>query len=110
AGAEFHVNSYTTNEQSYPAVAADSAGDFVVVWSSYGQDGYERGVFGQRFTSTGASAGTEFQVNSYTTSAQMSPAVAADAAGDFVVVWQSFYQDIDFSFSVFGQRYTSSGA
>jgi hypothetical protein len=30
-------------------VAADPAGDFVVVWDSDGQDGSDLGVFGQRF-------------------------------------------------------------
>jgi uncharacterized membrane protein len=34
--------------------------------------------------------GAEFQVNTYTTDHQTSPAVAADAAGNFVVVWESF--------------------
>jgi hypothetical protein len=33
--------------------------------------------------------GSEFQVNTYTTHAQYSPAVALDTAGDFVAVWTS---------------------
>jgi len=33
--------------------------------------------------------GSEFQVNSYTTGGQRLPSVASDAAGHFVVVWQS---------------------
>ena len=51
----------------------------------------------------------EFQVNTYTTSYQYFPAVAADADGDFVVVWESYRQDGS-GFGVFGQRYTSAGA
>ncbi len=35
-------------------------------------------------------AGTEFQVNTYTTDAQYAPAVASDSAGNFVVVWASY--------------------
>jgi hypothetical protein len=31
-------------------VTADSAGNFVVVWSSFGQDGSNYGVFGQRYS------------------------------------------------------------
>ena len=105
-GTEFQVNTYTTNNQSYPAVASDAAGDFVVVWQS-DQDGSGRGIFGQRFDSAGAPLGTEFQVNTYTTSGQDYPMVASDAAGNFLVVWQSF-QDGDGE-GVFGQRYDSTG-
>ncbi len=35
AGAEFQVNTYTTDQQEDPAVAVDADGDFVVVWHSY---------------------------------------------------------------------------
>jgi hypothetical protein len=58
----------------------------VVAWQSFGQDGFGTGVFGQRYTSAGIAQGSEFQVNTYTTSAQGKPKVAADADGDFVVV------------------------
>src|SRR6185295_20212057 len=102
---EFRVNSYTTGAQAVPAVAADSCGDFVVVWHSFsGQDGSTYGVFGQRFDPLGAPKGAEFRVNSYTTSGQSTPAVAADADGDFVVVWQSTGQDGSQE-GLIGQRY-----
>jgi len=48
-GAEFRVNSYTTNVQSAFGVAADNAGNFVAIWMSDGQDGNLTGVYGQRF-------------------------------------------------------------
>ena len=34
AGDEFHVNTYTTEEQERPSVAMDASGDFVVAWRS----------------------------------------------------------------------------
>jgi hypothetical protein len=108
-GPEFRVNTYTTNFQYVPAVAADASGNFVVVWSSDLQDGSGPGVFGQRYDSAGAPLGPEFRVNSYTTIAQRYPDVAADMSGNFVVVWDSNAQDGS-SFGVFGQRYASSGA
>jgi hypothetical protein len=52
--------------------------------------------------------GSEFQVNTYTTRNQQAPSVAADASGNFVVVWQSDGQDGSGS-GVFGQRYDSAG-
>lgn len=48
SGSEFRVNSYTTNSQSSPAVAARGDGRFVVVWASQDQDGSYGGVYGQR--------------------------------------------------------------
>ena len=49
-GTEFRVNTFVTDEQNDPALAAAPAGPFVVVWSSSGQDGSNYGVFGQRFS------------------------------------------------------------
>jgi hypothetical protein len=108
-GPEFRVNSYTTGSQYWPAVAADPAGNFVVVWTSPGQDGASLGVFGQRYASSGSPLGPEFRVNTYTTDRQYIPSVAADPSGSFVVVWNSLNQDGS-SFGVFGQRFASSGA
>jgi S-layer family protein len=48
-GAEFRVNSYTSDLQVQPAVASLPAGKFVVVWDSHSQDGSGVGVFGKRF-------------------------------------------------------------
>jgi hypothetical protein len=105
-GNEFRVNTYTTGNQRTPSVAADSSGNFVVVWSSDGQDGSADGIFGQRYDSAGDTLGSEFQINSYTLAWQQNPVAASDASGNFVVVWQSGH-DGD-SWGVFGQRFDRS--
>jgi len=105
-GPEFQVNSYTTDHQWHPAVAADGAGTFVVIWESYLQDGWNEGVFGQRFDSAGSRLGGEFQVNTYTTLRQTYPAVAKDDLGGFVVVWSS---QAGVEHGVFGQRFDPAG-
>ncbi len=105
-GSEFQINTHTTSGQVHPAVAVDADGDFVVVWQSLGQDGSSYGVFGLRYDSGGMAQGGEFQVNTYTTSSQFGPAVAADADGDFVVAWESSGQDGS-TFGIFGQRFQS---
>ncbi len=105
-GSEFQVNTYTTNDQRYSAMAASADGAFVVTWFSY-QDGSGPGVFGQRYDSAGQAAGTEFQVNSYTVGGQGPPAVGAGADGAFVVTWGSG-QDGSVN-GVFAQRYNSVG-
>lgn len=107
-GGEFQVNSYWTNDQWYPAVAVSDGGSFVVVWQSLGEDAPGFGVFGQAFNSAGATIGNQFQVNTYTTSFQRDPAIATDAAGDFIVVWTSQNQDGSGQ-GVFGQRLSSTG-
>jgi hypothetical protein len=107
-GPEFRVNTHTTSSQEAPAVDSDPGGNFVVVWESQYQDGSSLGIFGQRYSNTGAALGPEFPVNTYTASPQRDPAVTVDAFGNFVVVWASFMQDGD-SYGVFGQRYASSG-
>jgi hypothetical protein len=102
-GTEFQVNSYTTDFQYRPAVSSDADGGFVVVWSSYGQDGSAWSVQGQRYDSMGATTGTEFQVNSYTTDDQFYSSVASDGVGNFVVVWFSRGQDDGTDGGMFGQ-------
>jgi hypothetical protein len=107
-GNEFQINAYTTSAQSDSDVAVEHDGDFVVVWQSLTQDGSFNGIFGQRFASSGAFAGPEFQVNVYTTGYQLFPAVAMDADGDFVVVWQSFPFGTS-TYRVLGRLFSSSG-
>src|SRR5262245_8287364 len=105
-GAEFQVNTCTENDQRGPSIAMDGSGNFVVVWTSYDQDGSGYGVFAQRFTSTGVPHGIEFPVNTYTTGAQLNPAVTVDASGNFTVVWESV-QDGSFT-GIYGQRFSSA--
>jgi hypothetical protein len=107
-GGEFQVNTFTTGDQSNPAVAVDDAGNFVVVWQSADQDGSAFGIFGRRYDSAGVAQGGEFRANTFTTGEQILPAVAADGAGRFVVAWQSL-QDGG-GYGIFGQRYDSAGA
>jgi hypothetical protein len=90
-GAEFPINTYTTGDQQTPAVAANAAGDFVVVWNSVGQDGDQGGFFGQRFDRKGTRLGSEFQVNSYTTGPQSRASVSMAGDGSFVAAWDSIY-------------------
>jgi hypothetical protein len=107
-GAEFQINSTTVDRQRAAVACSDAAGNFVVVWQSYDQDGDGYGIFGQRFDSAGARRGSEFQVNTATEYSQENPAVACNAAGDFVVVWESGEQDGD-GYGVFGQRVDHNG-
>ena len=105
-GPEFQVNTYTTGSQGFPAVTVDGGGNFAVVWQDAGQDGSSAGIFGQRYASSGVPLGSEFRVNTHTTSAQTSASVASIGGGTFVVAWQSSGQD-GYAYGVFGQRYNT---
>jgi hypothetical protein len=104
AGPEFQVNTFTTGDQQWPAVAMGADGNFVVAWMSPVQDGSSYGVFGRHFQDAGTAPGAEFRVNSYTTSVQNYPSLAIHRNGTFLVVWDSFGRDGDSS-GVFGQRF-----
>jgi hypothetical protein len=111
-GSEFQVNVTTSGTQSIgskKSILFEPSGGFVVVWNSQAQDGSMAGVFGRRFASTGAPAGAEFQVNTYTPGSQSSAMLVGRAAGGFVVLWSSLGQDGSDA-GLFARRYDSSGA
>lgn len=90
-GPEFVVNTYTYDNQVFPAIAADDQDRFVVVWQSDGSqysDHFASSIQGQLLDFQGG-LGDEFQVNSYTTGGQFAPAVAAFASLSYVVSWNS---------------------
>ena len=107
-GTEFQVNTYTTNTQERPSIASLSDGGFVIAWESEGQDGSSWGVYAQRYDSSGNTVGTEFQVNTYTTSDQSRQSITSLSDGGFIIAWQSASQDGD-SWGVYSRRYDSSG-
>ena len=107
-GPEFRVNTFTTNQQFAPSVAADPEARFVIVWQSYGQDGSGGGAFGQRYFITGLPQGPEFRVNTFTTGHQYEPSAAMTGGGNFVVAWRSTQEGS--ATGIFGQRFSSGGA
>lgn len=101
---EFQVNALTTNDQTGPSISSDAAGNFVIAWTSAGQDSLE--IFARLFTVDGIPLqAEEFHVNTFTTNAQILPAVAADADGDFIITWTSFTQDAAMGSGIFAQHY-----
>ncbi|MBG1269058.1 beta strand repeat-containing protein, partial [Nostoc sp. WHI] len=107
-GSEFQVNTNTNSFQYNPTVAMDADGDFVISWTSFGQDGSDNGIYAQRYNSAGVAQGGEFKVNTYTTNSQANPTVAMDTDGDFVISWQSSGQDGSY-YGIYAQRYNTAG-
>jgi len=85
----------------------------VVVWTSYGQDDPAdtdgAGVYMRMFDRDNEPLTNEFLVNTTVEGDQWRPAVAIDADGEFVVVWQSDEQDPDGSAGIYARRFSSIG-
>ena len=86
-GGEVIVNSFQLGEQSGPSLAMDAAGNYIVVWESFGQDGSGYGIYAQRFNADGAARGAEFRISPDCGTYQTEPAVAMSADGGFVAAW-----------------------
>lgn len=89
-GDEFLVNTTTAEFQLESDVTLLADGRFVVTWtdtSQTGGDTDEYAIRGQIFSSSGVKSGSEFLVNTTTTSYQTASSVTALADGRFVVTW-----------------------
>lgn len=111
-GSEFLVNTYTVKSQNYPDVAIDESGNFCVVWHSWLQDGSDKGIYAQRFSSSGLKIGSEFLVNTTTAYSQTRPSIDMSPDGNFVIVWESWKQDNSSpsGYGLYGQRFTADGS
>jgi hypothetical protein len=87
AGDQGDLSSWS-GEGQVNSVAADSNGNYVVVWEGNGV-GDSYGVFAQQFQADGTPRGSELRVNSTTADSQVGPVVATDHAGDFAVAWST---------------------
>ncbi|MFN8577224.1 MAG: pentapeptide repeat-containing protein [Candidatus Sericytochromatia bacterium] len=93
------VNTTTFGQQENPVVSYNNLNN-IISWQS-GQDGSGTGIYASK---TGS---TEFQINSYTTSDQLYPAIASNNTGNFVITWESNGQDGSGS-GIYFKRYDSN--
>lgn len=88
------------------SVAANDAGDAVVVWQGRGL-GDKYGIYLQRFDATGSALGDEQLVNQTVGGEQNEPSVAMAADGSFVIAWSG--PSIADSSGIFARRYNADG-
>lgn len=108
ASAAFYINATFYGDQYIPQVSAIGQ-DYLVTWTSLGQDGSREGIYGRFVHSDGTTTGGEFLVNTTTLGQQMQPAVASDGVSSFLVVWTSF-SGYPNTFDLYAQRYQNSAA
>lgn len=107
-GTTLLVNTHLASDQYAPRISAIGL-DYMIVWTSKGQDGSAEGVFGQYVHDNGSPVGGEFQVNTTTVSRQMQPVVTSDGVSQFLAVWTS-YTGQPYNFDLFAQRYLNVAA
>jgi len=89
-GPEQRVSTDHHASQGQAVVAVAPDGSFLVVWQSAPAPNTTSDILARRFSAKGQPLGKPFQVNNVHQLDQRRPAIAADAQGNYVVVWQSF--------------------
>ena len=107
-GDSFQVSTYFTRLATRSSIAVAATGEFVVVWQASPYTSAQHrswgDIFVRSFDAAAQPQGTEFRVNVYTTGYQISPSVALDASGTFLVTWvEGGLQGS--RLGVFGRRY-----
>lgn len=97
---EIVVNQSPVPKTSEARVAMSAVGDLAVTWTGDLVPDSNFDVLARRYRRLGDARGDEFVVNLDTARAQIAPAIAMDASGDFVIAWVGYTQ----SFGSAGRR------
>ena len=104
-GGNFKVNCTGLSNNTTPCCYMSQEGNLVVVWSS--TEGNTKNIYGRLFSSEGEPSDTCFKINDDTLSVNhLSPAVAMDSSGGFVVAWQDGRDERD---RIYLQRFATGG-
>lgn len=90
SGSEFLVTTATLYNQQQPTITALPDGGFAIAWTDNSillSDYSGTGIKMQVFDDNGAKVGSEFTVNTVTTSNQNQPVITALASGEIIVGW-----------------------
>ncbi|MBU1626635.1 hypothetical protein KKB18_04630, partial [bacterium] len=107
-GNEIHVNNNENDSQILSSIAMNGVGNFIIAWQSKDQDMSDYGIYARRYNNVGNPIGSEFRVNIFTNGAQERPSVDIDENGNFIIAWQSMYNDGS-NCGIFAQKYDENG-
>jgi len=106
---DFRVNelaSLNGSSQGDPRLAGDGQGTTVVTWQDK-RNGNDEDIFAQIYSADGTAMGPNFRVSREVERAsQYRPAVAVNAAGDFVIAWQDKRRG---DWEIYVQRFAGDG-
>src|SRR5262245_44367802 len=100
------TNDPTFNFSALPSVASDSAGDFVVAFTTT-DSRFIKDVYARQFNASGTALGAPIKVSTDQTIALTGPSVGSDGAGNFVVAWNG--QNPNGNIAIVGRRFSSGG-
>lgn len=107
-GSAVRVNTHIVGDQYAPRLSSIGL-DYLITWTSMGQDGSREGVFGQLVHANGSLIGSESKVNTTYIGQQMQPVVASDGVNQFLTVWTGYTGGAN-SFDLYAQRYVNASA
>ncbi|GAA6163901.1 hypothetical protein NBRC116590_16050 [Pelagimonas sp. KU-00592-HH] len=87
---ETRVNTYTTDDQDDPRIAALPDGGYIIVWESFGPTGVGNSIYVQRYDADGNAVGGNVLVNTSNTISQSNPRVDVLRDGEWVVTWNTW--------------------
>jgi hypothetical protein len=113
-GQPFTVSTPGASLKSRPRLAVRSTGDAVAAWmSQYGAPTTpvsQLGVYTALLHNTGQPAGSPARVDTVAGSTGVSPALAVDPDGSYLIAWESQNGSDTFNTSVYGRVFGASGA
>ena len=87
-GAAFQVNETTSDHQHHASVGMDANGNFVVTWTSHGQDSSSYDVYFRKYSAEGT-VGSETLVNDTTGNFRgRNPSISMNENGEFAIAWE----------------------
>lgn len=104
ADENYIVVDHNSKEAKYSDIDVNVNGDGVITWQHRNKDW---DIYAQRIKN-GKKIGDVIKVNQYSLYNQQFPKVAVDKDGDFVIVWQSYFQG-GAGTDVYAQRFNSEG-
>lgn len=107
-GTTRRMNTQLYGDQLAPKISSMGT-DYLMIWTSMGQDGSREGVYGQYLRGDGTPLYDEFRVNSTFISQQYQPAIASDGTERFLAVWTSFMGG-EGSFDLYAQRFVNTNS
>lgn len=103
-GPERQVNAFDEGIQDQPAIAADRAGGYILVWQSFPDDFQQQGIYARRLGRSGEFLSDEFRVNIELEAFQDFPDVSVMPDDGYLFVWESAGQD-ESGFGIFARRF-----
>ena len=101
-GGEVTLNTGSVTDQILDSIHVKADGSFIVTWTEGGD------VYGRLYDANTNPTGAAFRINQHTADTQQYSVMRADAAGNFVVVWESQGQDGSGN-GVYARLYAANG-